>query len=455
MRIRADLYRPDLTDEENAPSCNGSGNHAFDIPWPNNDDVNLYNLYSDKENRVYAIALNQGTGYHVSLSGMKPKTVPACQLPTCSLSLNKNLYYQGETNTITVTFNGKAYNKNIRLWVRKKDMTAVSQLQNIAIYTYHNTNPERNYYMVKTCNPGNYSGCSNTFTIPDNLPTGEYIVHCDTEPTAGRKCSGNSRCTYENNPYNEIPLFDCYDWRSCSDSDNAKFEVKYAPVPVLNDLIVAADGNANSVAASGISKLSGLRTDDQLNYRGSNYYNYLVVGQEVNPQTPDGSTDNIGLSGIIFGPSFSTSSPPPFISILTNVASNKGFILLYANKNYTAAESPLGFALTAKKYYLYLPKSNNASYYWEKDKSTIDPYDSIEIKSPSGNTIIKVKIKEPTACSNSNITSKAQLLCFHVYLYHELVGNIPLKTYQTYGFVYDAIRGNFIYKNTLNPSAKK
>jgi hypothetical protein len=166
------------------------------------------------------VANNQGTGYNVSINGNIPRAL-TCQKPTCSLSLNKNSASSNQSNTITITFSGKAYNKNIRLWIRRTDLRAVSQLEKAAIYTHHSTNPDRYYYQMKTCNPGNYAGCTTTYTLPNNLPLGDYVVHCDTDSTAGGRCSGNTMCDYYGGPLGCT----ADDWRPCSSTDHASFSI--------------------------------------------------------------------------------------------------------------------------------------------------------------------------------------------------------------------------------------
>ncbi len=179
-QVSANLNRPDLT---RVDACKKSPDHGFRLIWPNNDEehTDLVNLYPyPTTNYVYVVALNIGSGMHVSLNGMIPKTI-TCQLPTCSLSLNKNLAYSStSSNTITVSFNGSSYNKDIRIWIRRKDLAPVSILASQPnVYIYHQTNPDRYYYMVKTCNPGGdpsqYRNCSTSYTLPQNLPPGEYI----------------------------------------------------------------------------------------------------------------------------------------------------------------------------------------------------------------------------------------------------------------------------------------
>lgn len=456
-QIYANQERNDL---KKVPACKGTTKHGFSFTWPNNPEgTDLVNLYPDRENRIFVIALNQGTGYHTSLTYFGPVRnnkgyTLTCQLPTCSVSINKSSVARAESNTLVVNFNGKAYNKNIRLWVRRKDLQSVSQLANVAT-VYQQENPTRFYYLVKECNPGNFAGCSGSFTLPNNLPIGEYVVHCDTDSTAGRRCSGNSRCTYEGNPYQENPLFDCEDWRSCSNSDNALFTV-VTPPTFDGNIIIDADNNSESVKPGHYpysSHLSGMRINETAlgsQIKGSNYYNYLVVGQKINSNIPS-SADNIGLSGVIFTQRNINLSSLNFDQVKTNVRTNKGFILLYANKTYTQANSPIGEAVAFDNYYFYTP-DKDGNYKWhEKSQGEV-----LRIEQ-GDNLMYKVIGVFTTSCMTSvedNIFNRPQLPCFHLYLYNPFIGSVT-KTYGTYGYIYDHGRGVHIYSSDSSSRPKQ
>ena len=199
------VNRPDLA---NVGACRGTTQHGFSIRTPSQ-------LIDGKTHYLTFIANNQGSGYNVSLTGNQPRDF-TCQKPTCSLSLNKNSATSNQSNTITITFSGKAYNKDIQLWVRRLDAKPVSQLANGAIYIN-----EVNSYLIKTCNPGNSSGCTVTYTLPNDLPLGDYSVHCSTDGTAGGRCNGSTRCDYYGGPVNCT----ADDWRPCSSTDHASFSI--------------------------------------------------------------------------------------------------------------------------------------------------------------------------------------------------------------------------------------
>lgn len=84
-------------------------------------------------------------------------------------------------------------------------------------------------------NDPNRLNASKTFTIPNDLPEGEYFIQCGIS-SSNQKCSGNPLCYYEQEPNAGTTKFWCTSWRSCSDSDHLKIDIG-APF-ISNTLIV-------------------------------------------------------------------------------------------------------------------------------------------------------------------------------------------------------------------------
>jgi len=220
------------------------------------------------------------------------------------------------------------------------------------------------------------------------------------------------------------------------------------PVFVYNGLIIDAEKNDESTTR-GSYGYSGLRkTDDALAEKtlGSNSYNYILVGQQIDSRIQ--GTSNIGLSGVIFGsPSQTWTSTTSFINtVMANVRANKGFILLYANKSYFMTHSPIGINTIADYYYFYVPGSSG-NYFWANKKQ--DSYLTVLI---NGEPIIKIKPRSPSICKSnySNTTDdRARLPCFEVYFYQRLNNNV--RNYGTYGYFFAEGVNNHFYTSDEEP----
>ncbi len=275
-----------------------------------------------------------------------------------------------------------------------------------------------------------------------------YIVHCDTDPEAGRKCSGNSLCSYEGNPYNESNLFSCDGWRSCSNQDNAKFQILNYNPPTISSLYIDAKGNDDSV--KGETRISGLRSDDSLNITtsGKNNYNYLLIAPRINNgSNPD--TANIALTGVIFA---GQTKPSSLSNALNQVSSNNGFIALYSNQNLAANQNPLGIAITQGYYYFYV-KNQNGQYGWQsKSQDRFYPSDTIAIGKDYGLTIGGVGPKSYCGLPfiQDDSTTPELNPCFRVYIFKKQT-NSTIKTWGTYSYVYDYFNNQEIISNNQNP----
>ncbi len=223
--------------------------------------------------------------------------------------------------------------------------------------------------------------------------------------------------------------------------------------PTLGTLYIDAEGTTDSMKNSSYYGYTGLRkSDDSLGsgQKGSNIYNYLKVGQRVDSALGASNSSNIGLSGVIFGPTSlaPVSGSTTMASVMNNVKNNDGFILLYANKAYTAAASPIGVATTADRYYFYT-RNSAGIYSWspgyEQDRSY-----KVVLSDP----IITVLGVNPKNCYSSfggnTQAQRAQMPCFNVYIYKGTTGPY-VTSFGTYGYTYSSSTNKNIYTQNITP----
>lgn len=129
--------------------------------------------------------------------------------------------------------------------------------------------------------------------------------------------------------------------------------------PTLGALYIKA--GVGAVTSGATYSLTGLRSDDPVSPSGSNYYNPITVTQNV-----AGDSSNISLVGTAFTQNtVITFGSNKLADLQTSANLNKGFILLYANKNATVktgSGNTTNYNLLATKYYVYYNNTWNGPY---------------------------------------------------------------------------------------------
>jgi hypothetical protein len=257
-----------------------------------------------------------------------------------------------------------------------------------------------------------------------------------------------------------------YWWNNFPNTGQASLDyvVYVYPTPSLGKLIIKADDTKDST--SGSYGFSGMREEDSrivngIAQFGRNQYNYLVVGQVINSNIQSSQNlnldpkANIGLGGVIFGPtgavSFNLNNPASILAIVEN---SKGFIMLYSEKSIPISGkkhllSNSNFTEIKKDHlYFYVPTDNNFTVYqWVEMKK--DPSLLHQILS-NNEKVFQLGASE--SCYN-NIDRKISVPCFRVYFYSGFLSNQQKKINEwgTYGYVYDHLRDqNFIEKKDPN-----
>jgi hypothetical protein len=124
----------------------------------------------------------------------------------------------------SVSFSGSnaPQGNNIRLWLARQDKAVIVPAP-ANQYVYTETGPplgSYTSYLVADCTADATGSCSETYSVPDSLPAGDYYFHCDIQNDPD-KCSGQPFCNYENPPMPGGK--DCTGYRSCSLSDNLAY----------------------------------------------------------------------------------------------------------------------------------------------------------------------------------------------------------------------------------------
>lgn len=158
---------------------------------------------------------------------------------SCSVSINKNEFTQGEAIIGTLTAkSSKNPSETARLLLKKVDNSKINPRPD-GSNLIENISAGTNYYLLEEamCQTGNNQSCSGTAAI-NALAPGKYQLHCDL-PEEPQKCSGNPNCSYNGGP------FSCDGWQSCGDKDFVTFEVKKAADQTPK--ITSPDYNKNNV----------------------------------------------------------------------------------------------------------------------------------------------------------------------------------------------------------------
>jgi hypothetical protein len=152
--------------------------------------------------------------------------------PTCSLSIPNGPYYQGNS-TINVSFTGTSpgeTNKEVKLWVQKRDATPITPTPSPWIYRWDNRSDQ-----IGRCYTQSNGTCSTMVSI-SNLNAGEYYFHCDLQQAAGGSCTGQPFC-YDNNtwlnPISPVPQYNtsCGSSQlSCHDTNDRRY-IQVLPPP--------------------------------------------------------------------------------------------------------------------------------------------------------------------------------------------------------------------------------